>query len=85
MLYSAGMKVASVSLLCQDPAIFKAMANAGTYCPIDGLIGDEAKAAWEVHTEDIPLPEEENEKTAKEKREQALNIMGSVAAAFILF
>jgi len=83
-LYNMGMKVAAISVLCNDPVIFNAMMNS-TPCPIDGLIGDEAKAAWEVHTDKIPLPKEENEATAKEKREQALGIMGSIAAAFMLF
>ena len=36
MLYSAGMRVASVALLCQDPAIFEAMRMAGTSCPYRG-------------------------------------------------
>ena len=85
MLYAAGMKVASVSLLCQDPAIFKAMANAGTYCPIDGLIGNEAKRAWAVRTEEIPMPEEQHEKTTVEKRDSAIKLMGAVASAFLFF
>lgn len=45
-LASQGMKVASVSLLCQDKRVFKAMMMAGTPCPVNGLIGDEAKAYW---------------------------------------
>jgi len=46
MLYRLGMKVASISLACQDENIWKAMMNAGTPCPVDGLIGDKAKARW---------------------------------------
>ena len=45
-LYDMGMKVAAVSLMCQDKRVFDAMMNAGTPCPYDGLIGDQAKAAW---------------------------------------
>ena len=45
-LASQGMRVASVSLLCQDKRVFKAMMMAGTPCPINGLIGDEARAYW---------------------------------------
>ena len=41
-----GMKVAAVSVMCQDPRIFTAMMNAGTPCPIDGMIGEQAKDAW---------------------------------------
>ena len=46
-LYGMGMKVASVSLLCQDVRVFKAMEQAGTPCPIDGKIGQAAKVIWE--------------------------------------
>ena len=41
-----GMKVAGITLLCQDENVWKAMMNAGTPCPIDGLIGEKAKARW---------------------------------------
>ena len=47
-LYDMGMKVAAVSLMCQDTRVFDAMMDAGTPCPIDGLIGEEAKRAWEA-------------------------------------
>lgn len=45
-LYDMGMKVAAVSVMCQDPRIFTAMMDAGTPCPIDGLIGEQAKNEW---------------------------------------
>ena len=46
-LYSMGMKVASISLLCNDEyRVFDSMFMAGTYCPINGLIGNEAKEEW---------------------------------------
>tara|TARA_Y100000034_G_scaffold131657_1_gene192899 strand:+ start:316 stop:561 length:246 start_codon:yes stop_codon:yes gene_type:complete len=41
-----GLKVAGVSLLCQDARVFDAMMSAGTPCPFEGKIGDIAKAAW---------------------------------------
>ena len=41
-----GMKVASVALLCQDSRVYDAMNMAGTPCPIDGKIGEEAKQLW---------------------------------------
>ena len=84
-LYMFGMKVAAVSVMCQDPDVWSAMMSAGTPCPIDGLIGDEAKRAWAVHTESIPMPEEKHELSAQEKRDKALSIMGTVAAAFMFF
>lgn len=84
-LYMFGMKVAAVSVMCQDPDVWSAMMDAGTPCPIDGLIGEEAKRAWAVKTESIPKPEEQHELSAQEKRDKALNIMGAVAAAFVFF
>ena len=50
-LYDSGMKVASVSLMCQDKAVFDAMMMAGTPCPYNGLIGDDAKIGWQTHEE----------------------------------
>ncbi len=84
-LYNMGMKVAAISVLCENPIVFRSMAHAGSYCPYQGLLSDEAKAAWEVHSDKIPVPEEENEATAKEKREQIISLMGTVAAAFVFF
>jgi len=53
-LYSYGMKVAAVSLLCQDHRVWTSMKNAGTPCPVDGLIGAEAASYWEENPEKIP-------------------------------
>ena len=53
-LYDMGMKVAAVSTLCQDERVFSAMLNAGTPCPIDGKIGEEAKKAWEENPKRRP-------------------------------
>lgn len=46
-LYDMGMKVAAVSVMCQDERVFTAMMNAGTPCPVDGKIGEQAKVIWE--------------------------------------
>jgi len=46
-LYDMGMKVAAVSTLCQDHRVFQAMQNAGTPCPVDGKIGNEAQQVWD--------------------------------------
>ena len=83
--YDMGMKVAAVSVMCQDPRVFDSMMDAGTPCPIDGLIGDEAKRAWEVRTEEIPKPEDQHELTTVEKRDTAIKLMGAVATAFLFF
>tara|TARA_R110000782_G_scaffold30672_1_gene76198 strand:+ start:1085 stop:2152 length:1068 start_codon:yes stop_codon:yes gene_type:complete len=53
-LYDTGMKVASVSILCQDSRVFKAMEMAGTPCPYKGKIGKEASTAWKINIEDRP-------------------------------
>jgi len=54
-LYDMGMRVAAVSLLCQDPRVFGAMEMAGTPCPFMGLIGEEARAAWTENVELRPV------------------------------
>ena len=54
-LYRLGMKVAAVSLLCNnDHRVFDAMMMAGTPCPYEGKIGDEAKEAWKINANLIP-------------------------------
>ena len=45
-LYDMGMKVAAVATLCQDDRVFKAMLDAGTPCPVQGKIGEQAKEIW---------------------------------------
>ena len=47
VLNALGMKVAAISLMCQDKDTWTAMLNAGTPCPINGLIGEQAKKKWE--------------------------------------
>ena len=53
-LYDMGMKVAAVATLCQDERVFTAMMNAGTPCPVDGKIGNEAKIVWETNPDRQP-------------------------------
>jgi hypothetical protein len=62
-LYDMGMKVAAVSVMCQDERIFAAMMDAGTPCPYDGLIGTQAKDAWKENPEKQPGYVEENKKS----------------------
>src|SRR6056300_306584 len=62
-LYDMGMKVAAVSVMCQDSKIFDAMMNAGTPCPYKGLIGEAARIGWESHVED-----RKHEKNGKEEQ-----------------
>jgi hypothetical protein len=53
-LFDMGMKVAAVATLCQDDRVFQAMMNAGTPCPIDGKIGEQAKELWVANPERQP-------------------------------
>ena len=49
-----GMKVAAVSILCQDQRVFAAMEMAGTPCPYMGKIGKEASTGWKENRTDRP-------------------------------
>ena len=53
-IYDMGMKVAAVAVMCQDERVFTAMMNAGTPCPVDGKIGEQAKAIWEAEPKRQP-------------------------------
>lgn len=53
-LYDMGMRVAAVSLLCQDERVFRSMEMAGTPCPFMGLIGASATDAWKENTDKRP-------------------------------
>jgi len=52
--YAFGMKVSAVALLCQDHRVWTSMMDAGTPCPVSGLIGAEAAAYWEANPDKIP-------------------------------
>jgi hypothetical protein len=53
-VYDMGMKVAAVAIMCQDERVFSAMLNAGTPCPIDGKIGEQAKELWVANPDRAP-------------------------------
>lgn len=53
-VYDMGMKVAAVAIMCQDERVFAAMMNAGTPCPVDGKIGEQAREIWEANPERKP-------------------------------
>jgi hypothetical protein len=61
-LYDMGMKVAAVSVMCQDQKVFDAMNHAGTPCPYMGQIGDAARLGWESHVEQTRQELEESNK-----------------------
>ena len=45
-LAQLGLKVSATAILCQDNRVFTAMLAAGSPCPIDGLVGKDAKAKY---------------------------------------
>lgn len=64
-LNDLGLKVAAVSVLCQDPKVWDAMEMSGSPCPIGGAVGNVAKTAWfkryperfkKLYGEDYNLP-----------------------------
>jgi len=70
-LYDMGMKVAAVSVLCQDRRVYDAMEMAGTPCPFLGKIGEQATDEWKNNPGRIPpsevvrTPEDVQERNAK--------------------
>jgi hypothetical protein len=54
VMYDMGMKVAAVSVMCQDERIWKSMMSSGTPCPISGLVGQAAKEEWDNNPHLVP-------------------------------
>ena len=54
VLFDYGMRIAAVSLLCQDERVFSAMNHAGTPCPFEGKIGPEALEEWNKYDVERP-------------------------------
>lgn len=82
-LYDMGMKVAAVSVMCQDPKVFDAMNHAGTPCPYEGTIGEAARLGWETHVEQTKIELEESDKL--DVKEKATFGLGGLAAFLLLF
>lgn len=82
-LYDMGMKVAAVSTMCQDPRIFEAMMNAGTPCPYDGLIGQQARDAWKENPESIPGNKEGKWKNIEDDKKSTI-VGGGVVGGLLL-
>ena len=51
VLHDFGMKVASITLLCQKKEVFMAMAEANTFCPHQGKIGEDENSSSESYPE----------------------------------
>ena len=80
-IYDMGMKVAAVSVMCQDDRVFRAMEMAGTPCPFMGKIGEEAQKSWDAKPELRPTVKTQ-EKTKNDKLEGAA--MGVGASLLLL-
>lgn len=70
-LNDLGLKVAAVSVLCQDEVVWNAMEMSGSPCPYSGAVGNAAKQAWfkknpekfrKLYGEDYTLPSSINNK-----------------------
>ena len=44
--------------MCQDRRVFDAMMAAGTPCPYEGTIGQQAKVSWESNPNKVPALDE---------------------------
>ncbi len=85
VLNDLGMKVAAVSILCQDPRVFFAMEQSGTPCPFEGQIGKAATEQWkkynklrpdyDIYTQRLKVVQKADKKQAKideQKRQEEL-------------
>ena len=87
-LYASGMKVASVSILCQDERVWDSMAMAGTPCPYMGSIGADAETGWKENMDMIPegskVYAKWNDEINEIKVKQGVESDGSKLAKFII-
>ena len=85
-LYDMGMKVAAVSVLCQDRRVHDAMKMAGTPCPYLGAIGQAAQDNWDDNPHLIPDPVVLETKSEVQKRNGAIAgvTIGSVLLLLLL-
>tara|TARA_Y100000816_G_C25979447_1_gene511317 strand:- start:155 stop:736 length:582 start_codon:yes stop_codon:yes gene_type:complete len=83
-LYAMGMKVAAVSMLCQDPRVFNAMEMAGTPCPFKGKIGLEAAEEWTKNPKMRPDYEEWLKENKMEKTEHEWNTRETLLAIGVI-
>ena len=91
-MYAYGMKVAAVSILCQDPRVWDAMTDAGTPCPARGAIGAEAETYWSNNPDQIPdgskyKPEYVQQKVVEQPKgdNSDLKNFGLMALSLLLF
>ena len=77
VLFDYGMRVAAVSLLCQDERVFSAMTHAGTPCPFEGKIGNEALEQWNKY--DIERPDYDSYVSILENRSRIDEELAEIA------
>tara|TARA_B110000238_G_scaffold194460_1_gene232348 strand:+ start:1986 stop:2519 length:534 start_codon:yes stop_codon:yes gene_type:complete len=82
-LYDMGMKVAAVSVLCQDRRVFDAMSMAGTPCPYLGEIGKAAQTKWEENPKLLPPPVVLETKNDVQKKQGAI-AAGGISLGLLL-
>ena len=84
------MKVAAVSILCQDPRVFFAMEQSGTPCPFEGKIGKAATQQWkkynklrpdyDQYVKNLKVIEKANKEEAKKLEKIRLEELSKVQA-----
>lgn len=84
VMYDMGMKVAAVSVMCQDPKVFDAMLHAGTPCPYNGQIGEAARLGWETHVDQTEKELKGMGPLFKNAEEAAPIIGGGILALLLL-
>ena len=77
VLFDYGMKIAAVSLLCQDERVFFAMEMAGTPCPFEGKIGPAALEQWNKY--DVERPNYDSYISKLETRSQIDEELAEIA------
>jgi hypothetical protein len=88
-LYDFGMKVAAVSVLCQDRRVHDAMSMAGTPCPFDGKIGDDAKLEWKKPSGKKKIPAliipETKQDVQKRQWDTGKSVIGGALLVLLMF
>ena len=83
-LYDMGMKVAAVSVLCQDRRVYDAMEMAGTPCPFLGKIGDQASDEWKANPDKVPEPVVLETKKDVQKKQATVGATAIISSALLL-
>ena len=83
-LYRMNMRVAAVSVLCNDERVFKAMWDSASYCPINGKIGSEAKALWIKKRPELADDYVASNKMSKEEINENVVVGGIGISAILL-